>query len=140
MKQVTEKLFIAAQLTADDIRSAKAKGIAAIVNNRPDGEEAGQPTAAENRHVAEAEGLSYTYIPIAAGQITEDKVRAFQRAVAEADGPVLAHCKTGTRSATLHAIGEMLDGRMAKDQIAPLGQHLGVDLAGAVKWLDANGR
>ncbi|MCO6387072.1 TIGR01244 family sulfur transferase [Aliihoeflea sp. 40Bstr573] len=140
MKQVTHKLFIAPQLTADDIRSARAAGIAAIVNNRPDGEEAGQPTANENRAVAGAEGLSYTHIPISAGQITEDKVRAFQRAVVEADGPVLAHCKTGTRSATLHAIGEVLDGRVAKSEVVPLGQRLGVDLSGAVKWLDANGR
>lgn len=140
MKQVSDKLFIAPQLSAADIRAAKGRGIAAIVNNRPDGEEAGQPTAAENRRVAEAEGLAYAHIPIAAGQITENKVRAFQMAVAEAGGPVLAHCKTGTRSATLHAIGEVLDGRMAKDEIAPLGQRLGLDLAGAVKWLDANGR
>lgn len=140
MKQVTEKLYIAPQLTADDIRAAKARGIAAIVNNRPDGEEAGQPGAAENRAAAEAEGLSYAYIPVSPGQITEDKVRAFQEAVREADGPVLAHCKTGTRSATLHAIGEVLDGRMAKADIAPLGQRLGVDLSGAVRWLDASGR
>jgi uncharacterized protein (TIGR01244 family) len=139
MKQVADKLFIAPQLTAEDIRAAKAKGFAAIVNNRPDGEEAGQPSAADNRRVAEAEGLGYAHIPISAGQVTEDKVRAFQNAVSQADGPVLAHCKTGTRSATLYAIGEVLDGRMAKSEIASLGQRLGVDLSGAVKWLDANG-
>lgn len=140
MKQVTDKLYIAPQLNAADIRDAKANGIAAIVNNRPDGEEDGQPSSIECRQVAEAERLGYVHIPISAGQITEEKVRAFQSAVAEAAGPVLAHCKTGARSATLHVIGEVLDGRMDKSEIVPLGQRLGVDLSGAVKWLDTNGR
>lgn len=140
MKQISDTLSVAPQLTADDIRQAKAKGFAAIVNNRPDGEEPGQPSAAENRSVAEGEQLAYTHIPITAGQITERQVRAFQEALSQADGPVLAHCKTGTRSATLYAIGEVLNGRMRKDEVEPLGKRLGLDLSGAVKWLDAHGR
>ncbi|MDF1601587.1 TIGR01244 family sulfur transferase [Mesorhizobium sp. YIM 152430] len=140
MKQVSDKLFIAPQLTAGDIRAAKAAGFAAIVNNRPDGEEAGQPTASENRRIAQTAGLDYKHIPVAPGQITRGQVADFHAALNDAEGPVLAHCKTGTRSATLYAIGEVLDSRMAKDDVMPLGQRLGVDLSGAVKWLDANGR
>jgi len=140
MKQVSDKLFIAPQLTAGDILAAKAKGITAIVNNRPDGEEPSQPTSSENRRIAQTEGLGYTHVPVVPGQITLGHVTDFQAALARADGPVLAHCKTGTRSATLYAIGEVLDGRMAKDEVMPLGQRLGVDLSGAVKWLDANNR
>jgi len=140
MKQVSDKLFIAPQLTAGDIRAAQAEGIAAIVNNRPDGEEAEQPTSSESRRVAETAGLGYTHIPVVSGQITRGQVADFQMALARADGPVLAHCKTGTRSATLYAIGEVLAGRMAKNDILPLGKRLGVDLSGAVKWLEANNR
>ena len=140
MRRVSETLYVAPQLTADDIRQAKAKGFAAIVNNRPDGEEPGQPSAAENRKVAEGEELGYSHIPVVPGQVSESQVRDFQRALSEAGGPVLAHCKTGTRSATLYAIGEVLDGRMRKDEVAPLGQRLGLDLSGAVKWLDTHGR
>jgi len=138
MKQVSDKLYIAPQITAADIHAAKAQGIVAIVNNRPDGEETGQPTSSENRRVAETVGLSYTHIPVVPGQITTGHVADFQAALAQADGPVLAHCKTGTRSATLYAISEVLDGRMAKSDVMPLGERLGVDLSGAVKWLDAN--
>jgi len=139
MKQVADKLFIAPQLTADDVLQAKAKGIAAIINNRPDGEEAGQPSASENRRAAKSAGLGYTHIPVVPGQITRSHVADFQTALKKADGPVLAHCKTGIRSATLHVIGEVLDGRMKKGEIAPLGRRIGVDLTGAVKWLEANG-
>lgn len=140
MKRISDTLYIGPQLTADDIRHARAKGFAAIINNRPDGEEPDQPSAAENRIAAENEGLGYSHIPVVPGRISEDQVRAFQKALSEAGGPVLAHCKTGTRSATLYVIGEVLDGRMTTDELAPLGQSLGVDLSGAVKWLDGHGR
>lgn len=140
MRKVSERLHIAPQLNADDIRKAKREGIAAIVNNRPDGEEPGQPMAAGNAAVAAAEGLGYVHIPVVPGRISLEQVRGFQRALADAPGPVLAHCKTGTRSATLHAIGEVLDGRMAKADVIAFGRGLGLDLSGAVAWLDANHR
>ncbi len=140
MKQISDKLFVRSQLTADDIRQARVQGFAAIINNRPDGEEPGQPTAAQSRSVAEGEQLAYTHIPVITGQVSEGQVRAFQKALSEAGGAVLAHCKTGTRSATLYAIGEVLDGRMERDEVVPLGQSVGLDLSGAVKWLDAHGR
>lgn len=140
MKQITDKLYVAPQLTASDIRQARAKGFAAIINNRPDHEQFGQPTAAENRAAAESEGLGYSHIPVVQAQVDENQVRAFQKALSEAGGPVLAHCKTGTRAVTLYAIGEVLDGRMKKDEVAELGWSLGLDLSGAVKWLDGHGR
>ncbi|EHK52517.1 TIGR01244 family sulfur transferase [Allomesorhizobium alhagi] len=140
MKKISDRLYVGPQLTAHDISRAKSQGFAAIMNNRPDGEEPGQPSAAENRSVAEGELLAYTHIPVTAGEISEGQVRAFQQALSRAAGPVLAHCKTGTRSAVLHAIGEVLDGRMEKNEVIPFGQSVGLDLSGAVKWLDANGR
>lgn len=136
MKKLTDKLSVRPQVTAGDIRAAKANGFASVINNRPDDEEPGQPSAADNRAVAGAEGMGYTHIPVVPGQISEAQVRAFQKALSEADGPVLAHCKTGLRSATLYVLGEVLDGRMRKDEVAPLGTRLGLDLTGAVNWLD----
>ena len=114
MKQISDRLYVAPQLTADDIRRARAQGFRAIINNRPDGEEPGQPSATDNRSVAEGEQLAYIHIPVTAGQISEGQVRAFRAALSEAEGTVLAHCKTGTRSAILYAIGEVPDGRMAR--------------------------
>lgn len=140
MKQISDKLYVGPQLTAEDIGRAKSQGFTGIINNRPDGEEPGQPSAGENRSVAEGAQLAYTHIPVTAGQISESQVRTFQEALSQAKGSVLAHCKTGTRSATLYAIGEVLDGRMEKNKVIPFGQSVGLDLSGAVKWLDAHGR
>ena len=138
MKQVTEKLWIAPQPKAADFEEAKEKGIARIINSRPDSEEQGQPKATQSAAAASYLGMDYVHIPIVPGQVTVDKIRAFQKALAEADGPVLAHCKTGTRSLTLWAIGEVLDGRMTAAEIDGLGNRMGVDLAGARNWLKAN--
>jgi uncharacterized protein (TIGR01244 family) len=138
MKQISDRLYVGPQLTAEYIRRVKSQGFAAIINNRPDGEEPGQPSAVENRSAAEGVQLSYSHIPVTAGQISESQLRAFQEALSQADGPVLAHRKTGTRSAILYAIGEVLDGRMGKDQVIPFGQSVDLDLSGAVKWLDAH--
>lgn len=138
MKKVTDKLSISAQIDADDIARAAQDGFTLIINNRPDGEEAGQPTAAENRAAAQKHGMSYVYIPVVPGQISEKQVREFQAAVASAKGPVLAHCRTGTRALQLWTIGEALDGRISGEEVMELGARLGIDLSGAKKWLDAH--
>ncbi|WP_419695628.1 bifunctional sulfur transferase/dioxygenase Blh [Mesorhizobium muleiense] len=138
MKKVTDKLWIAPQPSKDDLAEAARQGISAIINNRPDDEEPAQPSAAENRQTAEELGMDYIHIPIMPGQFQEGEVRDFQKALAEAGGRVLAHCKTGTRSLTLWSIGEVLDGRMTAEELVPFGQRLGVDLTGAIKWLESN--
>ncbi len=140
MKKISDKLYVAPQLTPDDVSKARTQGFAAIVNNRPDGEEPGQPAAEANRKAADAAGLDYTFIPVVAGRIGLRQVRDFQKAVAASDGPVLAHCRTGTRSAILHAIGEVLDGRMSRHDVLELGQRLRLDLSPAIAWLETHGR
>ncbi|MGO8249313.1 beta-lactamase hydrolase domain-containing protein, partial [Rhizobium johnstonii] len=59
---------------------------------------------------AAAAGLSYSFVPVKGAEITEADIFAFQATMAQAKGPVVAHCKSGTRALTLHALGEVLDG------------------------------
>ncbi len=92
---------VAPQIRPEDLGPLKRAGYRAVVNNRPDGEEPGQPRSAELRRAAELAGLRYTYIPIAPGQMTEADARALRRFLAEASGPVLAFCRTGSRSTKL---------------------------------------
>jgi uncharacterized protein (TIGR01244 family) len=92
---------VAPQVRPEDLASLKEAGYAALVNNRPDGEEPGQPRSAELRQAAERAGLRYAYIPIAPGQMTETDAQALRRIIADAKGPVLAFCRTGNRSTKL---------------------------------------
>ena len=82
--------------------------------------------------------MDYVHIPVTSGAVRLEDVRAFQNVVSDAEGPVLAHCRTGARSLTLFALGEVLDGRLQAQDIDDLGRRMGIDLAGAKKWLEAN--
>jgi uncharacterized protein (TIGR01244 family) len=133
--RINDKISVASQPDLETFRQFAADGFKGLINNRPDGEEARQPgTAVEERAAGEA-GLAYAHIPVTGASLTEADVRAFQAALARVDGPVLAHCKGGTRSLALWVIGEVLDGRMRADEVRAFGERHGFDLRGAEAWL-----
>ena len=134
--EISERLAVAGQPSLVDFKSLAARGFKAIVNDRPDGEEPGQPDSAAERQAATEAGLAYSFVPVTGTTITRADVEAFQAALAAAPGPVLAHCKGGTRSLTLHVLGEVLGGRMRAEEVQGFGARFGFDLAGAKAWLD----
>ncbi|HEX8381052.1 MAG TPA: TIGR01244 family sulfur transferase [Allosphingosinicella sp.] len=103
------------QLTVDDIDEAAASGIRLIVNNRPDGEEPGQPSSAQIEAAARAAGLDYRHIPVAGG-FAPGQVEAMAEALEE--GPVLAFCRSGTRSAFLWALARAKQGAPSEQSVA----------------------
>src|SRR3546814_5523978 len=76
-------------------------GFGTMICNRPDGEEPGQPTVSSVRDAAEAAGIAFHHIPVSGGEFPEVAIKAFAKVREEADGKVLAFCRTGTRSITL---------------------------------------
>ncbi|PCK85408.1 TIGR01244 family phosphatase [Rhizobium sophoriradicis] len=135
--RVNELISVAGQPDAAGFVAFAGEGFAAVINARPDGEEPGQPGNVAEKAAATAAGLSYSFVPVKGSEITEADIRAFQEAMAAAKGPVVAHCRSGTRALTLYVLGEVLDGRMKPADVEPLGQSLGFDLAGARSWLEA---
>jgi uncharacterized protein (TIGR01244 family) len=134
--QVDEKLSVSAQPALKDFESMVQQGAVMLINNRPDGEDADQPGNELEARAAGAVGIQYRYIPVVSKRLTEADIRRFQAALAESPGPVLAHCKSGTRSLMLWVLGEVLDGRIEPREIEPFGRFLGFDLGGAVAWWD----
>ncbi|SCB56180.1 TIGR01244 family protein [Rhizobium aethiopicum] len=134
--RVNERISVAGQPDPADFADFATQGFAAVINARPEGEEPGQPGNAAEKMSAAAAGLSYSFVPVKGNEITEADIRAFQAAMAEAKGPVVAHCKSGTRALTLYALGEVLDGRMKATDVQTFGEGLGFDLAGACRWLE----
>lgn len=133
---ISEKLSISTQPSIADIQSLRDKGFKTLINNRPDDEDPAQPCTQAESQEAKHCGLSYAFIPVTAGTITEADVRAFQRAVDESEGAVFGHCKTGTRSLSLYLIGEVLDGRMSADEVVAFGRSRGYDTGAAARWLE----
>ena len=136
-KKVSDQLSVSPQLSLADIDDAAARGFRMIVNNRPDGEEAGQPLSADLAVRAKAAGLAYRHIPVVGGSIGDSDVAAFARALDESPGPVLGFCRTGTRSTTLWALS--CAGAQSSDTILKAAAGAGYDLAALRPRLDAAG-
>jgi len=133
--KLSADVTVASQPDLEEFRDIAAQGYVAVVNNRPDGEDPTQPGSEAEEAACEVAGLAYAHIPMGAGPLSESDVRHFRSVVAGAAGPVLVHCRSGTRSANLWAIGEVLEGRMAPEDLGALGRQIGLDLRGAEGWL-----
>jgi uncharacterized protein (TIGR01244 family) len=103
-KQLDAKTLIAGQITPDELTRAKEAGVTLVVNNRPDGEDAGQPTSDEIEAAARAAGLDYRHVPIDRG-MGPTHVEAMREAMqAAGDGKLLAFCRSGMRSTLAWAV------------------------------------
>ena len=116
LRRIDERTLVAGQIRPDDMEALKAGGVAMIVNNRPDGEEAGQPPSAEMEAAARAAGIDYRYIPVASG-FSASQVEAMTGALGDAEGQVLAFCRSGTRSTYLWALARGYQGDRAEELV-----------------------
>jgi sulfide:quinone oxidoreductase len=134
--KITDSLSVSAQLTLTDMPALKAAGFRSIIANRPDGEGVDQPGHEELAAAAAQEGLSFRYLPVTPGIVTEDTAFDFATALTELPGPVLAYCRTGTRSAMLWSLSEA-GSRPLPDILARTGA-AGYDMNGVARRI-ANG-
>ena len=122
IKKVSPYLSVAGQISVDDVRHIAEQGFKSIINNRPNDESDDQPDNADIAAEAEAQGLAYREVPIVAGQLDDADVQAFMHSQQTLEGPVLAFCRTGTRSITLWALSEV--GRLDIDAIVKTAEEL----------------
>lgn len=137
-RTLSPQFAVSPQITPQDIPALKAQGYRAIIANRPDGEGADQPTFAEIEAAAHAAGMQARYIPISGGMVGDDDVEAFRSALRGMPGPVLAYCRSGTRSATLWSLAQADD--MPLPQILAATSTAGYDLSGVVRRIANGGR
>ncbi len=105
-RKISPDLTVSPQIAAADVAAIKAEGYRSIICNRPDGEGADQPGFEEIEAAARTAGLETRYIPIQAGLVRDEDAEDFGAALREMPGPVLAYCRTGTRSATLWSLAQ----------------------------------
>jgi len=129
-RRLDETILVSGQIAPEDVAAAKAEGVRTIVNNRPDGEQPGQPAGAEIEAAAQAAGLGYAYIPVDASGLGRGHVDAMAAALEQ--GPVLAFCRSGTRSTNLWALTRALAGD-DPDQIVAKAANAGYDVSGLMR-------
>ena len=135
-KLLTETLSVSGQLALHDFMDLARSGVKLVINNRPDGETPGQPTAGESKQAALRAGLAYSHIPVSFATLSADEIDRFGKAVAESSGPVHAHCASGARSANVWALSQIRRGAMTRGDAIDWAEKHQVDLRPGLAWLD----
>ncbi len=131
IRPVTPDFAVAPQISPDEMADLAAAGFKRIISNRPDAEVPPQLSSATMAAAAAAAGLDYVHVPIV-GMPNAAQVEAVFTALQGADGPVLAYCRSGTRSITAWAIGQARHGEAAPEALIALGRDAGYDVSGVV--------
>ena len=109
-RQLDDKTLVNGQIAPEDVPALKEMGVTLIVNNRPDGEDVGQPESDDIEAAAKASGIDYRHIPIARGMGPSD-VEAMREAIHSASkGKLFAFCRSGNRSTLAWAVAKSEDG------------------------------
>ncbi|EKO3574727.1 MULTISPECIES: TIGR01244 family sulfur transferase [Vibrio] len=101
---LTPQLTVAPQIEPSDIEQIAGLGFKSVINNRPDGEESGQPLNQVIEQHADQLGLVYVHLPVVGGQISEAQIHQFGELLQTLPQPILAFCRTGTRSSMLWSL------------------------------------
>ncbi|GAP34724.1 bifunctional protein tyrosine phosphatase family protein/NAD(P)/FAD-dependent oxidoreductase [Piscinibacter sakaiensis] len=138
IRRLTDTLSISPQISPVDLATLAGLGFRSIVCHRPDGEAADQPTFREIEQAAAACGIVARHQPVVSGKVEDAQALAFGQLMDELPKPVLAFCRTGTRSATLWALSQA--GQRPLPQLLDSARQAGVDLGGVVRRLANGGR
>ena len=130
IRSVTPDFAVAPQLPPEAMAEAAARGFKLVINNRPDGEAPDQPGEPAIRAAALAAGLDYLFVPVRGGP-TREQVDAVKTAIDGADGPVLAFCRSGTRSIITWSLGQA-DAGVDRGTLVALAAKAGYDLSGVL--------
>ena len=136
VRKVSDTFYIAPQISEVDLAAVRDLGVQSIICNRPDGEGADQPGFKELSQTAAKLGLDMRYIPVVGGVVQDSDAAEFGMALDAMPKPILAYCRTGTRSATLWSLAQAKDMSVAKILSATKGA--GFDMSGVVRRI-ANG-
>jgi sulfide:quinone oxidoreductase len=137
LRPVSDNFAVAAQMQPEDLAGLATEGFAAVICNRPDAEEPGQPPLDEMRRAAQEAGLAFHHIPVAGGLFPPAAVAAFAAIRRGTTGKVLGYCRTGTRAITLDALANT-EGLSASERIARAAA-AGYDLSALAERMESSG-
>ena len=138
VKELTPALSVTPQMTVADVEAAKIAGFRSIICNRPDGEAADQTAFDEIESAATKAGMTTSYLPVVSGKIRDDEVDAFEQVMRSIPKPAVAYCKTGSRSATLWALGRVKTQPLT--DVLATAKKAGIDLQSSLRRLATGGK
>lgn len=107
IEKIADYLYVSRQLTERTAKLVAQYDIKTVICNRPDGEEPNQPDFETVKAWLNAAGIEkVVYMPTTMEAINDAQLKEFQDMVAQSPAPILAYCRTGTRSAMLWAMNQ----------------------------------
>ncbi|PIE14028.1 MAG: TIGR01244 family phosphatase [Rhodobacterales bacterium] len=138
IRQLSDEIAVSPQITAKDVAAIAKAGYRAIICNRPDGEAPDQPSANAIARAAKKAGLAFRDLPVDKGIVTDANAGDMKTALMELPGPVLAYCRTGTRSATAWSLA-VADTRPLPE-ILEAASAAGYDMSGVARRIVNGGK
>jgi len=115
IRRLDDRTWVSGQIAPHEVAELASQGVTLLVNNRPDGEEPGQPLAGDIEEAAKQAGIAYRFVPIIRG-IGPADVESMQEALRETgEGRLLAFCRMGTRSALVTALAKREEGASSEE-------------------------
>lgn len=136
-RQITPRYSVSPQIIPEDFRAIAEAGFRRVICNRPDSENPAELQSDAMRVAAEAAGLEFEVLPLTHQTMTPDNIAVQDRLVAEASGPVLAYCASGTRCTVIWSLGRAMADEMSTDDILKTAADAGYQLDGLRPTLDA---
>ena len=134
-RQLTDLVYASPQIGLTEVAEAARAGFGLIINNRPEDESEDQTPGAEIAAAAAVVGLGYVAIPVTHAGFSQAQVTSMAQALASTDAPVLAYCRSGTRSTLLWALAEAGRGQ-SPHALAAAAHQAGYDLSPVRTMLD----
>jgi len=131
--RLSDTVAVSPQISVADVPAIAAAGYKVLINNRPDGETEDQPTSAEIEAAARAAGLEYHHMPVTMMNFPGPDFEAMSDLLDDAERPVFAFCRTGTRCANLWVSSREAD---EQDAAVATASGNGFDLGMAHRHLD----
>ena len=128
IRRIDDSLSVTPQIRVEDIADIARQGFRTLIANRPDQEEPGQPAMADIEAAAKAHGLDWIYMPVESGNITDEDVERFVPVIRNAQKPILAFCRSGTRCTILWALSVATE--LPEEEIVSKARSAGYDISG----------
>lgn len=127
IRKLTERVYVAPQISAEDLPVLAKEGFVRVICNRPDPEVPPSHQAEAISEAADAAGLEFFVRPLTHQTMTEEIIAENFALLGDCNGPVLAYCASGTRSTIAWALGAAKE--MPVDDILDAARRGGYELS-----------
>ncbi len=128
IRKIDDNISVTSQISVADVAEAARLGFRTLIANRPDGEESGQPDMTDIEAAACVNKLAWVYLPVESGHVTDQNVDSFASIIHQAEKPILAFCRSGTRCVVLWALNSARTDPV--EEIIAKAQRAGYDVTG----------